>query len=147
LTDNAKQRDFFSSYGARAAARGTFRVNIMRIGGQPVAMQIASQSDGGYWLFKIGYDEAYARCSPGMLMLLESIRRAAQGGLESYEFLGKSAEWTAFWTETERPNCSLRYYPKSVGGMAALARDGLELGWRRARTSASRLAKHRKAAT
>jgi hypothetical protein len=28
-------------------------------------MQLAVEWSGRYWLYKIGYDEAYARCSPG----------------------------------------------------------------------------------
>lgn len=132
LADNAEQRDFFNVYGKLASAAGIFRVNFMKIGTEIVAMQIAAECDDGYWLFKIGYDEKYARCSPGMLMMLESIRHAASRDLKTFEFLGKSAEWTKFWTENERPNCSLRYYPHNAYGYLALGRDAAIIAGRRA---------------
>lgn len=132
LVDNAQQREFFLAYGRLASSEGIFRVNFMKIGDETVAMQIAAECDDGYWLFKIGYDEQYSRCSPGMLMMLESIRHAANRGLSTFEFLGKSADWTKFWTEAERPNCSMRYYPRNPYGYLALGRDAAAIGSRRA---------------
>ena len=61
-------------------------------------MQMAVEDGGGLWLLKIGYDRAYGRCSPGMLLMRETIRYAAEAGLGRYEFLGCSATWTRVWT-------------------------------------------------
>lgn len=133
IADNPAQRDFFRAYAPLAVAKGILRINFLTIGGTIAAMQIAAQSDGRYWLFKIGYDEAFSRCSPGQLLMLESIERAAKARLESFEFLGKAAEWTRFWTSDERPRASVYYYPRSLAGLSAFIGDATAFAWRRLR--------------
>lgn len=55
---------FFRDYLTRASAKGQCRVSFMRVDGKAVAMHLAVVWDERYWLFKIGYDEVYGRCSP-----------------------------------------------------------------------------------
>ncbi len=133
IADNPAQQAFFRAYAPLAAAAGILRINLMTINGEAAAMQLAVESDDRYWLLKIGYDETYARSSPGQLLMLETIQRAAAVGLTSFEFLGKAAEWTRFWTTVERPRAAIYYYPKSILGLTALARDGAAVGLRRIR--------------
>ena len=71
----------------------------------------------------MGYDEAFSACSPGLLLMRDTIRYAAQAGLASYEFLGRAEAWTRVWTAEERQTVSLRIYPYGVRGLAALALD------------------------
>jgi CelD/BcsL family acetyltransferase involved in cellulose biosynthesis len=119
--------------GAGAAAeRGELRLALMRIDGKVVAMQLALESLGRFWLFKIGFDEAYGRCSPGTLLMLHSIGWAARRGLKSYEFLGNVEPWIAqLWTRDSREYVRVRLYPYNAHGAVALAMDGL--AWARAR--------------
>jgi CelD/BcsL family acetyltransferase involved in cellulose biosynthesis len=123
LAEDAERRAFFSAYGRRAVAQGILRMAFLRIDGQAVATQIAVQSDGRLWLLKIGYDDAFSRCSPGQLLMLESLRYACDAGLKSLEFLGADAPWTRRWTKTERETISLAIYPATPRGIGALAGD------------------------
>ena len=107
------------------------RIGLLRIGDTPVAMQLGVEWGGRFWLLKIGYDEAFSRCSPGSLLMVEMVRRAAGRGLTSYELLGVSEQWTRMWTRRERPCVSLRAYPATCTGAAALATDLATVGWRR----------------
>ena len=127
ISDNPDQLAFFRHYAKLAAAEGIFRIAFLKIGSEKVAAQIAVECNGSFWLFKIGYDERFARCSPGQLLMLESIERAARKGLTRFEFLGKAAEWTQFWTQDERPRINLVYYPWNAFGAAALVRDAIGL--------------------
>ena len=135
LSQNRQQAAFYRCYCRLAAAEGFLRVCFLRIDGDIIAMQIAVECDGAFWLLKIGYDERFAFCSPGNLLMLESVRHAAGRGLRSFEFLGKAASWTRMWTEEERPNTRLRYYPHNRLGYAALADDAITAASRRARTA------------
>lgn len=128
IADNRDQSAFFRDYATRAAEAGIFRIAFLKLGSELAAAQIAAECDGSFWLFKIGYDERFARCSPGQLLMLESIQRAARRGLKRFEFLGKSADWTRFWTENERPRMKLLYYPRNAIGAAALLRDAAIIG-------------------
>jgi CelD/BcsL family acetyltransferase involved in cellulose biosynthesis len=114
---------FFRTYAAAACRRGILRLCFMRIDGQAVAMQLAVECGARFWLFKIGHDERFARCSPGSLLMLYTVRYAALRGLRRYEFLGAEAPWTQGWTRTGRATVSLRSYPPSVQGSAALSMD------------------------
>jgi hypothetical protein len=71
------------------------------------------------------YDESFSRCSPGMLLLLESTRWAARRELHSVELLGVEAPWTRMWTEEVRPCVTVAVYPARPSGLAALAGDVL----------------------
>lgn len=114
---------------ARAACRyGVLRLCFLRIDGVPAAMHVAMVHGGGFWLLKIGYDERFARCSPGMLLIRESIAYAARQGLKTYEFLGKSESWIEMWSRDQRPCVAVRVYPYNVGGMTALAGDAARYG-------------------
>lgn len=131
LAFDAAQEAFFRRYAWLAAENGILRISLMKIGGEIAAVQLAVECDDAFWLFKIGYDERFAACSPGNLLMLESIRYAANQGLSSFEFLGKAAPWTRVWTEAERPNQRLRFYPHTPEGYVALAEDAIAAGSRR----------------
>jgi CelD/BcsL family acetyltransferase involved in cellulose biosynthesis len=114
---------FYRRYAQLACEAGILRLCFLRIAGKAVAMQLAVETEGRFWLFKIGYDEAYARCSPGNLLMRETISYAARRELKSYEFLGKEAPWTALWTQAAHSITALRTYPANVAGLTALVVD------------------------
>ena len=115
---------FFRAYAAAAAASGELRVCVLRIGGRAAAMKIAAVAGGRFWLLTMGFDETFERCSPGTLLLADTIAYAAGSGLRSYEFLGGMEPWVRAWGATDRPHVSLRTYPLGVHGLIALASDG-----------------------
>jgi CelD/BcsL family acetyltransferase involved in cellulose biosynthesis len=122
---------FYRRYAHHACEAGQLRLCWLRFGSQTVAMQIAIEAHQRFWLLKIGYDEQFARCSPGNLLIAETLRYAAEQQLVAYEFLGMSADWTRVWTEQERASTALRIYPYNVLGMAALAGDVAKRGQRK----------------
>jgi CelD/BcsL family acetyltransferase involved in cellulose biosynthesis len=124
LCDPAKEA-FFRAYFRDACAKGTLRVAFLRIGATAVAMQLAIETQGRYWLFKIGFDDAYAKCSPGTLLMLHTLGYAARAGLAAYEMMGEVEPWIAdFWTQEAHPCVHVRTYPANVQGAVALAQDG-----------------------
>jgi CelD/BcsL family acetyltransferase involved in cellulose biosynthesis len=115
-------RHFFRS----ACEQGTFRIAFMRIDGQAVAMQMALETLDRFWLFKIGFDEKYERCSPGTLLMLHTIGWAASRGLGAYELLGNVEPWIAqFWTRQKHDCVWVRAYPFNATGAAAFAADAI----------------------
>jgi CelD/BcsL family acetyltransferase involved in cellulose biosynthesis len=121
--DRAKEA-CFRHYFRSACEQGSFRIAFMRIDGRAVAMQMALETLGRYWLFKIGFDEEYERCSPGTLLMLHTIAWAAERELEAYELLGNLEPWIAqFWTREQHDCVWVRAYPFNLRGAAALAAD------------------------
>jgi len=139
---------FFRRYATELAARRSLRLDLLRIGGQAVAMQYGMRWNNRHWLFKIGYDEAFAAGSPGQILLAESVAAATRDGLESYELLGSRDGWTDVWTEEVKPSVRLVAVPRSPRGALGLAairrraaeergRDLLKRGKRAARQTAT----------
>jgi CelD/BcsL family acetyltransferase involved in cellulose biosynthesis len=122
---------FYRYYAAAACAAGILRLCFLRIGGQSVAMQFALECAGSFWLLKIGYRDEFARCSPGMLLMAETIRYAASRGLASFEFLGNVDNWTRIWTKDEVQSVTIRAYPFRMRGVAALTADAFQAVRRR----------------
>jgi hypothetical protein len=68
-------RRFFAAVVGEAARRGRLMMLGLKIGGRPLALKCNLLAGPGSFAFKIAYDEAYARFSPGALLELENIRR------------------------------------------------------------------------
>ncbi len=116
---------FYRRLAHAAAQAGMLRLCFLRIGGRAAAMQLALQAEGRFWLMKIGYDAAFARCSPGQLLMLHTIGHAAAEQLDSFEMLGNAAPWTAGWTQTLRPFVQVQAYPASWAGARAVWADAV----------------------
>ncbi len=131
LLSDPGRRMFYEQYAALASQRGILRICFMKIGGHTAATQLAVESGGGFWLLKVGYDDVFAHCSPGNLLMLETVRYAASRGLGTYEFLGCQESWTQVWTAEVRPCVSVWAYPNNLRGMAAIFWDAGRFGWER----------------
>ena len=138
LASDLSRGAFYRRYAAAASRTGVLRLCYLRIGERTAAVQFALEAEGRFWLLKIGYDPAFARCSPGQLLLWETVRYAARRGLRTYEFLGGPEPWIRVWTERIRPCVAVRAYPARPLGMAALAIDVAKSGWGRVRRSVGR---------
>jgi len=125
IANDRKKESFFRNFFRLANEQGDFRAAFMRIDGRAVAMQLAVEFRQRYWLFKIGYDEEFRRCSPGTLLMLHTLRHAAERKLEAYEFLGNCEPWIAdFWTQQRHDCVRIRTYPFNVRGVIAMSADG-----------------------
>jgi CelD/BcsL family acetyltransferase involved in cellulose biosynthesis len=107
---------FYTQLARAACQLGTLRVGMLRIGDQPAAMQLAIEQDGCLWLFKMGFDETFARFSPGTLLMVESLRSARQRGCDRYELTGKSEAWNQIWAPRLHEAVSLSLCAPTVRG-------------------------------
>lgn len=114
---------FFRAYARAAAERGELRLAFLRVGGRRVAMQLGIEWRGRLWLLKIGHDEAAGRCSPGMLLLLESVRDAAARGLGAVQLLGGVEAWTSVWTDRVQECVTAAAYPAGVASLGPAVSD------------------------
>lgn len=126
---------FYRQYAQAACVAGTLRIALLRIGDRVAAVQVAIESGGAYWLLMAGDDDRFAACSPGQLLLRETIRYAAEANLRSYEFWGRRDPWTEAWTAHERRCVSVWAYPFGLRGLAALVADAVAARCRKGRKS------------
>lgn len=124
---------FYRSYAVRACEQGILRVLLLKIGPDIASIMVAVEASERFWILKIGYDEQFAKCSPGMLLMHEALRYAARQGLRSYEFLGSATEWTRRWTDCERSTHAVFVYPYTVQGAAIFVSHSGGFLWREVR--------------
>lgn len=74
LASEAASRQFFTETALAAARRGRLMMLALEVGGRAIAMKCNFIAREGAFAFKIAYDEAFARYSPGTLLELENIR-------------------------------------------------------------------------
>ena len=133
LAKDAVRGAFFRRYAAAAAREGILRLGFMRLGGRAIAMQLAVECGERFWLFKSGYDEAFARFSPGILLKLHMLARSASLGLRSFELLGVPEPHKQMWNPVKRPCVTLRAYPYGPRGLVLLGSDAARLALSRLR--------------
>lgn len=113
LQTYAELNKFFNVYSRSATERGVLRFAFLRINGQAIASQLFVESDNRLWVLKVGYDEAYARCSPGILLTHKMIQYAFEKRFASYEFLGARDPWTEIWKPQLHKHAIYRRYHRS----------------------------------
>ncbi len=124
---------FYRAYARRAACKNTLRLAYLKIDNRLVAFQLAVEYANRYWVLKIGYDESFARCSPGVLLMHEAIRAAFDKKLETVEFLGHDDTWLHMWTEAVHQCTVFRLYPFSMKGIVTLVGESSAVLGRRLR--------------
>jgi CelD/BcsL family acetyltransferase involved in cellulose biosynthesis len=140
LARDERRWDFYRRYLHEASGAGLIRVFFLRVGDRRVAMQVHAEFTHRLWQIKVGYDEAFRRISPGMLLTLEIIRAGAAEDLDGLEFLGSVEPWTTTWSPNLREFVTIRLYPLSIGRLtaarsaASLAVDAVDVAVRRLRS-------------
>ncbi|MGA9121499.1 MAG: GNAT family N-acetyltransferase [Bacteroidota bacterium] len=123
LESIASLRKFFIAYTKSAATLGTLRLAFLRIDGKAVAAQLLVEYANRLWVLKVGYDEAYSRCSPGILLMHRVIQKSFEQGHEGFELLGANESWMDIWRPQLHTHETLRRYPISPGPIVS---HGLE---------------------
>jgi CelD/BcsL family acetyltransferase involved in cellulose biosynthesis len=70
---------FFRAAIAEAFRRNRLLALALHLDGRPVAMRCSFLAGGGGFAFKTAFDEAWAECSPGVLIEVETLRRLHDG--------------------------------------------------------------------
>jgi len=123
LLHNERLGRFFRLYCSLAATAGHLRLSFLEVDGEAIAMQIGLEYGGRYWVLKIGYDEKWSKCSPGMQLMMETTRSAFENGLAALEFLGSDEEWLRAWPVVHRSYDVVGVYPLNPRGLYCAAMD------------------------
>jgi CelD/BcsL family acetyltransferase involved in cellulose biosynthesis len=127
-------QEFYRRYAAYACQKGALRILTLSIGGELAAVQLGVIFNNRFWLLKMGYDETYARCSPGLLLMVESLRWAAGAELEVFEMMGQQEPWNRVWTDRSHKSASIRIYAPGVAGVLSFAAEASVAAQRKAVT-------------
>ena len=116
-------RSFIRRYASSSAESGQLRLFFLHLGDRPAAMAICIQYGNALWFIKIGYDENFKTCSPGMLLMMHAVKYGFEQGLSRIEFLGSYEPWLSVWTKNIRAYSMLLHYPPNIHGIRTFSGD------------------------
>jgi hypothetical protein len=100
--------------GISSSWRSSLRRNVttafLRTEGKPAASQLMLDYGNRLWVLKVGYDETFSRCSPGILLMHNVVREAFERGYHAFEFLGSNEPWVKIWKPELHRNETVRRY-------------------------------------
>lgn len=127
LTQDSSRWQFFYGYAEKMAQLGCLVFGCLRIAGQPVAVQIAVIFNDTLWVLKIGFDQNFAPCSPGVLLMHRFVRFAFDERLQAVEFAGHYENWLEIWSKKVHKYGTLLSVPLSIKGVSFCAVRALAL--------------------
>ena len=117
----AQDERLYREFAHAAAERGWLRLALLELDGVLVAGDMQVAVGGVLSSIKGGYDESYARLSPGHVLRGETLRAAIEEGLVGYDFLGPADPHKLRWTDEVRPRRRIVAWRGRVGRLAGAA--------------------------
>lgn len=114
VLSDAGLREFFFTMSQAFARQGQIRVALLYHDDVPVAAQLCLLGYRRLWMLKIGYDEAFARLSPGLILMNEVVKHSFSERLDAIEFLGCAEDWLDAWRPSHRHYRLLALYPYNL---------------------------------
>lgn len=118
LTD-PRARRYYTELARWAGREGWLRLSFIRIDGRAIAFSLGVESFGTHHALKMGYDVAWARVSPGMLLLEALIRRSFDEGLARFDFAGHDEQYKLAWATGTDDQVSLSVFRATPAGQVA----------------------------
>jgi CelD/BcsL family acetyltransferase involved in cellulose biosynthesis len=116
IASRPETRRFYGEVARWGLSAGLLRLVFLRLDGRAIAFQLALEDGVAYYPLKGGYDPAYARGSPGILVLHATVAHAFAQGLERYELLGGAEAYKLGWASDRRELKLLQAFAPGVAG-------------------------------
>jgi CelD/BcsL family acetyltransferase involved in cellulose biosynthesis len=107
---------FYTELAGIMAARGQLRLHFLTLDDVRIAFDYSIIANRCLYSLKAGHSSAYARFSPGTVMLGLILQRAHEEGLVGMDLLGESDEFKMHWTDVTRTHQWLHCYSDSRRG-------------------------------
>jgi CelD/BcsL family acetyltransferase involved in cellulose biosynthesis len=78
---------FFRRVADEFMPLGWLRLDLLEIGGRPVASTFGFQIERKFYLYNSAYEPDAARLSPGLVLVSELVKESIDNGLELFDFL------------------------------------------------------------
>jgi CelD/BcsL family acetyltransferase involved in cellulose biosynthesis len=139
---------FYTEVAHWAADCGWLRLAYLRLSGRTLAFDFCLEANKTHYLLKTGYDPAYGKFAPGMIMRHLMLARAFSENLDTYDFLGAGhSPWKEEWTSAQQERLFLRFFaPTPLGFLDRTSFTARRWGLERAKSIArsSIIGEHRR---
>jgi len=121
IVSSRETQRFYEAVARWSAERGWLRLFFLRVGGRPIAFQLALEHGRTHYFLKGGYDPDDSAYSPGKLLLYATLAHALERGNTRYELMGDVEPWKLEWTTKMEERVSLDAYRRTPRGLARYA--------------------------
>ncbi len=123
LVNDSMTANFVRHMAERFAKKGMLVFAFLKMGGRDAACRLILRQQSGWFEIKIGFNEEFARFSPGALLMHETLREASKTGIKTYDFLGLYEDWQDQWPHSVTQDYRLASYPFRPSGALAILDD------------------------
>jgi len=116
IRQDTKTHGFYTQLAHIASSQNYLSLFLLKLDGQAIAFHYGFTYDGIYYMPKLGYDEAFEACSPGLVLLEEIMKDCIGRGLKGYDFLGLDAPWKTDWSKRSCRHDWLFIYQDAIFG-------------------------------
>ncbi len=103
-------RAFYNSLLAESSKDFETDIALLYCGNKAVAGQYLIRTARWEHVYKIGYDEAFANCSPGQLLMQHVIERAKASDAIDRVSLVTGDDWHNYWTTIPEPTLQIKIF-------------------------------------
>ena len=117
---DSRSEQLYREFAQAMAEQGRLRLYLLELDGTPIAGDLGCAMGDTGFLVKTGFDEAWGKLSPGLVLRGEVLRASIEEGVRGYDFLGPDDPYKLRWTDTVRPRVTLRGFrgAAALPGMA-----------------------------
>lgn len=98
------RRRFYGALVENELLRSRLHIWILRLGGQPIAFEMAVRSDRLVTGLATDYDQTYRQCSPGVYLRARFLEELADSGVDRYDLAGQLYGYKLYWTKHSLPH-------------------------------------------
>jgi CelD/BcsL family acetyltransferase involved in cellulose biosynthesis len=119
IASRPETRRFYSDVARWAAGRGWLRLAFLRLDGRALAFDYCLEYDDTHYLLKTGYDPAYRKFAPGMIIRHRMLERAFHEGITTYDFLGMGSDfaWKREWADAQQERLFMHMFAPTAPGV------------------------------
>jgi CelD/BcsL family acetyltransferase involved in cellulose biosynthesis len=110
VLDEAAVRAVLADAAAGFLARGWLRLYALRIGGRTAAVQLGWAARRRAYYYIGGWDPAFAKLSPGALLVEHAVREAVREGAREFDFLRGREAYKYAWGARDQPQFRRRLF-------------------------------------
>jgi CelD/BcsL family acetyltransferase involved in cellulose biosynthesis len=113
-----RQTGFYRDLCHGAAAQNRLHLQLLTVGGDPVAYNLGYVRDNRYYYLKTSYVDAYKRLHVSTCLRATLVKALIESGIREMDFPAEPYEWERQWTEQVRWHKVVSVYRPTLAGRA-----------------------------